>query len=604
MDPAGESTTPFRIAYSSSAVGRLPQLFNIRCHEIPPLTLKSGTLYLLTSSRPQPRVFAQILRRQREWFRNDTSAGRGATRSLSDRTSPPARSLAEHESQEHDAFQKVLKHQHVWTSPRDQRPLTIKPTAVGSAIPPPGKHENEQSAQVATRTTESSAASQSWTLRQDAERQPLRVGLEDETREPAQRQESSEKTVLRLWNREEEQPKIPGLGPLRVDVKAPYVPSDQVHVMGTDLWGRYMAHTLAGSKSIPPVRYIIHKPHLWDRWEEGGRRLILHRGDEVVVRDRVVGEFTSWTGAAPTYGPVQQGIIENLVVTVPAASTVRAFRSIKHRLDHRSTVCLVQDGLGIAEALINEYFPDESARPVFLLGHLSTALGYAEQEQFTMSELRQGRLYLSVWTPESSRGSVDTPFAIRRHPPPERVVRSTHFLRLLTSIPGLEAGGYPVAELFRHKLPALAFRAVADPVATLLDCTYDKILNNVYARQLVDKLLGEVCQVVARLPECRSYYSQSKFQGSGVAIASSLRHQILHRMIRQKDASSKMRVNTNRGWHSDVDFTTGYFVRRGREVNVRVDALETVMWGVKAKHLACLAARRNEIPLEGVGEPA
>jgi cytochrome b translational activator protein CBS2 len=355
--------------------------------------------------------------------------------------------------------------------------------------------------------------------------------------------------------------------------------------MGLDLKGRYIAHTLAGCESIPPVRYIIHTHPMYKLWCQAGKQLVMHRGDISITRRRIHGQYIP---ADATESP-RDRVIDNLIVTLPASQVVKALGHIKHRLDHRSTICLVNDGLGVAEALIEAYFPDESRRPIFLLGHLTTALDYAHS-RFSLAEVRQGRLYLTLF---STPRDAELPFQIKRHPPLERTARAMHLIRLLTAMPGLRATGHSMPEFLRYKLPSVAFRTIVDPLAALLDCQYHKLPNNPYARQLMDQLIGELSRLLSRLPECKD---SARFRQA--ALAGSLRDEVLHKLMLQRTADSRMRALVARGVDTDVDYLAGYFVRRGREVNASVTALDSVLCAVKAKQAEVLKALNAEIPFE------
>ncbi|KAK4102153.1 hypothetical protein N658DRAFT_515394 [Parathielavia hyrcaniae] len=365
----------------------------------------------------------------------------------------------------------------------------------------------------------------------------------------------------------------------------PFTASDQIHVMGLDLAGRYMAHTLAGCRTIPPVRYVIHNHFMGKRWHENNKQLTLYRGHHMIIRRRIKADFTSEHDKRLEWGP-----IHNLVVTLPACQVLNAIGAIRHRLDHRSTICLVNDGLGVAEALIEAYFPDQSKRPIFLLGHLTTSLDYTG-DIFSVSEVRPGRLYLTLLPSQGLGGNHEV--RIKRHPPLERTVRGSHFIRLLTAIPGLNATGHPIADFMRYKLPTVAFRAIADPLAALFECRYDGLRDNPHARQLMDRLLAELSGVLSRLPECRD---SPKFRQ--VALFTELRDKVFRKLLQQRTADSKMRSQVGRGWDTDVDFLSGYFVRRGRQIHYPVEVLDSVMWAIKAKRLVELKKLIRKARLE------
>ncbi|KAK1758536.1 hypothetical protein QBC47DRAFT_411225 [Echria macrotheca] len=376
----------------------------------------------------------------------------------------------------------------------------------------------------------------------------------------------------------------------------PWKPSDQVYVLGLGLAGRYVAHALAGSESIPPVRYLMTEPFICREWESNGHRftLELRNGKETITHKRVIGEYAPRpdNNYRPWKWPVSDTIIENLIVTVSAGHVLKALEPIIHRLDHRSTICLIQDGLGIAEAIVDAYFPNTTTRPVFILGHMATSLGQPSRDDlFTVAEVNRRKLYLTLFTPHARGAQLQT--LIKRHPPTERVLRQTHLVKLLLAMPGLYGHAHPMEDWLRRKLFTVGFRAIADPLVTLFDCTYDKIADNIYAKQLMDTCLNELCNVIMRFPECRNMQKFRKFQ-----LASTLREEFIRTLRRRRTADSAMRAFTARGWDTDVDFLTGYFVRRGRELGVPVGALESLMLAVKAKQVIFQQRRTEVIPFE------
>lgn len=362
-------------------------------------------------------------------------------------------------------------------------------------------------------------------------------------------------------------------------------PSDQIFILGNDVQGRYLTHALAGCRYLPPVRFFLHRKAMQRMWDESGRRMHLYRGNKYLPSGEAIAELVQgqniWSGRH-----YPQSHIEQLMITVPASSVVRAFAAVRDRVDERTTICLMQDGLGVAEALNETYFTDPTSRPAYILGHMTHQLHPVRDSTFSLSEVKQGRLYLSALSHDLGQSRM------RYHPPVERWSRPAHLMGILTSTPGLQAGGFTLEQFLSFKLPMMVFKSVVDPLTVILDCSYDKLVSNSYARQLMDQLLGEILNVVSRLPELRGSTKLNELRGGG------LRKDVFQRLARRKDTESRMRVLTQRGWESDIDFLNGYFVKRGRDVGVKCPANETVMWMVKARHGAQLAQRREEIAFE------
>jgi ketopantoate reductase len=204
-----------------------------------------------------------------------------------------------------------------------------------------------------------------------------------------------------------------------------------------------------------------------------------------------------------------------------------------------------------------------------------------------MFEVKRGRIYLSALGHDLGHSQMSQ---MRCHPPVERWARPGHMLSILTATPELQAAGFNLEQFLDFKLPLMVFKCVVDPLTVTLDSTYERLLNNNYAQQMMDQLLGEIINVISRLPELRGSTKYNKLRGGG-----GLREAVHRQLDLKKNAESRMRALTRRGWETDIDFLNGYFVKRARDVGVRCPANESIMWMVKARHEAQLAQRREEI---------
>jgi ketopantoate reductase len=365
--------------------------------------------------------------------------------------------------------------------------------------------------------------------------------------------------------------------------------SDQIHILGNDAHGRFMAHTLSNRENTPPVRLFLHNHGIKRKWDQAGRCIHLLRDNEHIPTRRVIAEQVKnqdfLAKDAISYGDADH--INQLVITVPACSVLQAFSSISHRVTSQTTILLAQDGLGVAEALNSAYFPDPMSRPIYVLGHMTHKLYPVPDNSFAVAQTKPGRLYMAAFRRDMKQA------ATIHHPPVERLSRPQHFLQLLTTTPELRAGGFPVDKfLLRFKLPDTVFHSVMDPLTVILDCKYDKLIDNTYAKQLMDELLGEIVNVISRLPELRGSLLLNGLRDG------EFRNDIFSRLGRMRDSDSRMRFLTQKGFKNDIDFLNGYFVRRGRDVGVRCPANETIMWMVKAKYTEAMSQRREAIPFQ------
>lgn len=447
-------------------------------------------------------------------------------------------------------------------------------------------------------------------------------------------------------------------------VKKPRPVPDRFHVLGADPRATYMAHMLTGLSHKPSVRLILPQEAL-RKWHAGGRVPWIERmGKLVPPHNPVFAELLSEPTATavmaatsealqlPSERPIKQRHrhIDNLVVTMSCARCIDAIRRLRHRIDHNTTICLLQPGLGVAERLNELFFVDPATRPRYVLGHMSHNLGYHDHS-FTVTELMPGHLRLTYYEapgPEhaadgqtggqadgQANGQADgqaDPTSQPAAPPektPDMVLEERRLVRLLGLTPLLGAGGYPMGDFLRWKLPDMMHMSVIEPLATVLDLSPESLWQNGVGRRMVRGLVREMVAVVKRLPETQTSEALSTFVHSG-----SLARQVLQLRTRPHDEGRpagqpetyryqgytgsrqrgppdspepppprpavgwcRMATKAAVGRTTDIQFLNGWFVRRGREVGVACPYNEMVIHMVRAKQETGRARADDYVPL-------
>lgn len=360
----------------------------------------------------------------------------------------------------------------------------------------------------------------------------------------------------------------------------------RVHILGFDPKAYFIAHQLAGYEYLDPVKLLIHQKIIWNNWEREGRKILMLKGSSKSTRDRAEAE---WVGRGKTAPNTEH--IEQLIVTLPCHATKRSIENILHRIDNRTTICLVQDGLGVAEELNESFFEDPTKRPTFILGHMTTSIGYHKQVFFSSMLRKPGKLYLTAL----ERGTDSQLSFLKFHPPVERRVHGTQFLRTLVGMEGLSAGGYSLENYLVKKLPAMVFQCIIEPMAIALDATYDEVLRNEQAILLADDLLEELFNVIWAFPELTN--GSKVIEHCGI---DALRRHTLSRLADKGGSLSQFLSHVRAGKMVDIDYLNGYFVRRGKELGIRMPQNEMIIDVVKARIEARQRQLRGLVPFEGL----
>jgi cytochrome b translational activator protein CBS2, mitochondrial len=344
---------------------------------------------------------------------------------------------------------------------------------------------------------------------------------------------------------------------------------DILHILGHDAMSKFLAHALQGTyQSVNLVGQHPHKNRYNDIAFERTREKVPNAGLEESGEESVS----------------DKGFISNLIVTGSAVSAVAAMETVRDRINQDTVVCLMPDGLGVAEQVDKNLFGDAGMNPQYVLGHTDRPIHYDRNAQ-AVTALKGGRLTLTAITPslkDSTTPALDLSF--RRH-------TSASFMRRVTSADYLSGQTFSFDSWLKAKLPNLIFSSVVDPVSVFLACRYDEILQNTWAMRLIDQLLDEITEVVDSFPEVQRLDDVRRLlRGEGI------RKQCFGKLKAKGKAPSRMALQVERGQKTDIDFLNGYFIRRGTRLGISLPANEMVVGMVKAKHFAQVRKREAYIP--------
>jgi len=281
---------------------------------------------------------------------------------------------------------------------------------------------------------------------------------------------------------------------------------------------------------------------------------------EMKERDSLQEEFSDTLD--PFYQPVDEQFelnepISHLIVAVKAYMTISALTSVKHRLSPASTICFLQNGMGIIEEINKFVFPDPKTRPEYMLGIITHgATTPRGADYFYVAHSGHGTIALTV-LPRTERSTTDITTPVIFKP------SSLYLMRTLTRIPVLAAIGMTTSSFLQQRLEKLAVNSVINPMTSLLD-TRNGAMNFNFALTKVQRLLlAEIALVIQSLPELkglpniRTRFSTARLETIIVSIAT-----------QTKDNVSSMLTDMRNGSQTEIKYLNGYIVEAGRELGV------------------------------------
>jgi len=337
-------------------------------------------------------------------------------------------------------------------------------------------------------------------------------------------------------------------------------PSPRIHILGTGNIGAFIAHQLRLLPSPPPVTFLFHRESLLETWNS--------KAEMTEVIREGVSTFSSGFDIElvnPTHSAAPSAI-ENLIIAVKAPTTVPALRPILHRLTPRSTLLFLQNGMGVIDQVRAELFPStpKDLQPHYASGILTH--GINSTAPFTLTHAGLGALALRTPSPGSPR----------------------HLQNTLLRSPPINATLHPPAALLQLQWEKLAVNAVVNPLTALFNIPNGDILAPSFT-PAIRALVAEISAVVHALPEMPSdmkqQFSPERLEERVRSVAGATAANV-----------SSMLQDVRKGKRTEVEYITGYIVRRGEEVGVACEENRRVMRAVvRMEGLVRRVARRRGI---------
>jgi len=445
---------------------------------------------------------------------------------------------------------------------------------------------------------------------------------------------------------------------------APDLPR-RIHILGTGSIGKLVAHSLRGIANPPPVTLMFHRPKLLTAWKNSIQKLTIQdeggfktsrggfdvelmpevrrqhgvevekdewqlsdvpgvrpheaaqvlqelRREEQLQQEQSQPETSKRTTPPPTVPyrrpeknayPPSNGPIHNLIVAMKAPHTVAAISAIKHRLLPTSTICFLQNGMGVPDDVSTHCFPDPHTRPTYVQGIITHGVNVppevAVRDPFFAVHAGHGTIALGVM-PKVGISSPST--TVMKSGEDEAAAKDSrsdlwapsarYLLRTLTRTPVLCAVGFTPTELLQHQLEKLAVNSILNPLTSLLDARNGALLHNFALTRTMRLMLAETSLVIRSLPELAGLpHAQTRFS------AARLEQLVVSVAERTRGNVSSMLADVRAGRRTEIEWINGYVVRRGEEVGVKAVVNYAMMQAVIGKQMMVWREVEGAVPV-------
>lgn len=395
----------------------------------------------------------------------------------------------------------------------------------------------------------------------------------------------------------------------------------RIHILGAGNLGKFVAHALAGIPNRPPITLLVRRPGSLISWQEQDCSIQVttdgivesRRGYEVELVpmlgssrknerneglsqevETVIAREPALEGAntvpahmdeldVDTTADMAQepdtGPIYNLIVSVKAMETATAVQSVADRLTRNSTILFLQNGMGMVEEVNKKVFPDEETRPNYVVGVISH--GVYPRGPFSIVHAGMGTTAIGLLPRKPGQLQTDgfTPSA-------------GYLLRTMTRTPVLVAVSFAPTDLLQMQLEKLAVNAIINPLTVMFDCRNGELLYNASITRVMRLLLAEISLVIRSLPELqhvpnvKTRFAPDRLEAQAVFTAA-----------RTAENLSSMQQDIQAGRMTEIDYITGYVIRRGEELGIKCVTNYMLLHMVKGKSLKARKKVADLLPI-------
>lgn len=369
------------------------------------------------------------------------------------------------------------------------------------------------------------------------------------------------------------------------------VVSRRIHILGAGSLGTFIAHALAGIPNRPPITLLLHqrKQLLLDSqrdWERQGTIEVKTDDLSDVRKDFDLERLMPLWKLAPQ-PPTDDDTIHNLIVAVKGPRVMPALLSVSHRLNRRSTIVFLQNGMGILDEVNQHLFKDAETRPNYVLGIVTHAV--QAEGPFAIRHRVMGTTALAI----VPRFPLERSSAGGGKRKEVWAPTSRYLLRTLTRTPVLAAVGFSPTDLTLLQLEKLVVSAVMDSLTVMFDCKNGALLFNVAVTRVMRLLLSEISLVIRSLPELQGVpnvnmrFSPERLESMIVSIAATTAGHL-----------STLLKEVRAGNETEIDYTNGYLIRRGEEIGIKCVMNYMLMQMVKGKRIIVKDELFGPLPMD------
>jgi len=340
---------------------------------------------------------------------------------------------------------------------------------------------------------------------------------------------------------------------------------DSVYVLGAGGIGCLVSYPLAKAFQLNfLVRNMAKREYLKQNANRIQFKQLFNKGN--VVSYSINGAYTA--------DSIPDQTIKNLIVGVKTFDTVSAIKPLIGKIDQRTNILLVQNGMGVIDELYDTLWPKKETRPIIYQGVISHGV---------YQELEQSNTYNYVHAGFAGLKICKMPKSLA---PGEQIVdgdgdlkEASPFIQELVTCNMLNTQYYAYKDLLVYQVEKLMVNECMNSVTSILDCINYELYTKT-AVKLFHEIISESMEVLNR---SMPILKESQLYQSILSVDSLVEYAKKCGFIVNGKNSTSMRQDVLNLRDVEIEYINGFTVKQGEKVGYSASVNKTIVLLVKTR---------------------
>ncbi|CCH45253.1 putative secreted protein [Wickerhamomyces ciferrii] len=336
-----------------------------------------------------------------------------------------------------------------------------------------------------------------------------------------------------------------------------------VHVLGAGSMGVLVASELSKLPNGPSITLLLRNTAKVEHFKNVNKSTV-----HVQRLFKSPVEKAAYQFPAASANEINE-TIENLIITTKTYQTEAALKDYLPYLKPTSNILLIQNGLGVADQLYENVWPDVNQRPNIYQGVISHG-GFIESntgDEYVFSHAGFGDLKLAKFPRDTSITEEE------RYDKPE-------FIKNLEDAEGLATTTLSYSGLLLIQIKKFAVNACINPVTAIVNCINGELKSADNLRDLFNDIISEAIDVlVATNPLLRKNPNTEKILNK----KDLLDYVVVCGTEWNANNSSSMRQDTLNDRDTEIEYINGFIVKVAEANGLKADVNKTIANLVKLR---------------------